>query len=99
MVMTESYAEANSVETIGDQPLIVLTVGQSPDFGDPGLNKQAENYQQIWIHEIQPKPANLSSRARQVVVPDSTHGTIPREAVLSAIRDAVTEARQNTPAH
>ena len=44
------------------------------------LNKQAENYQQIWIHEIQPKLAKLSSRGRQIVVPDSTHGTIPREA-------------------
>ena len=99
MLMAESYAEASSVKTIGDQPLIVLTAGKSPDFGDPELNKQAENYQQIWIHEIQPKLAKLSSRGRQIVVPDSTHGTIPREAVLSAIRDVVTQARQNTPSH
>jgi pimeloyl-ACP methyl ester carboxylesterase len=95
VVMPESYAEARSVRPIGDQPVIVLTAGKSPDFGDAELNKQAEVYQQIWIHEIQPKLAKLSSRGRQIVVPNSTHGTIPQEVILSAIRDVVTEVRQN----
>jgi len=99
IVMPESYAEASSIRTIGDQPLIVLTAGKSMDFGDAELNRQAEAYQQIWIHEIQPKLARLSSRGRQIVVPNSTHGTIPDEVIVNAIRDVVMDARQNTSIH
>jgi pimeloyl-ACP methyl ester carboxylesterase len=96
MVLAESYAEASSIHSIGDRPLIVLTAGKSLDFGDAEMNKQAEAYQQIWIHEIQSKLPKLSSRGRQIVVPNSNHGTIPREVVLDAIREVVTEARQKS---
>jgi len=85
------------VTRLGDFPLIVMTAGQSLDFGNAELNKEAAAYQQVWIHEIQPKLVRLSTRGRQVVFPNANHGTIPQEAVISAIREVVTEARGAAP--
>ena len=93
IVLPESYAEASSVTRIGDFPLIVLTAGQTYDFGDANLNKEAAAYQQVWVHEIQPKLVGLSTRGRQIVVPEANHGTIPQELIISSIREVVTEVR------
>jgi hypothetical protein len=93
IVLPESYAEASSVARIGNFPLIVLTAGESYDFGDTNLNKEAVAYQQVWIHEIQPKLVGLSVQGRQIVFPNANHGSIPQEAIISAIRDVVAEAR------
>lgn len=99
IVLPESYAEAKSVVGLGDFPLIVLTAGQSFDFRNTELNRQAAAYQQVWIHEIQPKLVKLSTRGRQIVVPNATHATIPEEVVIAAIRDVVTEARGESSSH
>jgi len=99
MVLNESYAEARAIPSLGDIPLIVLTAGKAPDFGDAELNRQAEAYQKIWAYEIQPKLEKLSSKGRQIVVPDATHATIPQEIVVKAVHDVVNEARQTPPAN
>jgi pimeloyl-ACP methyl ester carboxylesterase len=93
IVLPESFAEASSVTRIGDFPLIVLTAGQSYDFGDANMNKEAAAYQQVWIHEIQPKLVGLSTQGRQIVFPHANHGSMPQEAIVSAIREVVTKAR------
>jgi hypothetical protein len=46
----------------------------------------------VWIHQIQPKLVRLSTHGRQIVFPNANHGSIPQEAVISAIREVVTEA-------
>ena len=94
MVLNESYAEARAIPSLGDIPLIVLTAGKAPDFGDAELNRQATAYQKIWAYEIQPKLAKLSSKGRQIVVPDATHATIPQEMIVKAVHDVVNKARQ-----
>jgi pimeloyl-ACP methyl ester carboxylesterase len=99
IVLPESYAEASSVTRIGDFPLIVLTAGQSLDFGDAELNREAAAYQQVWIHEIQPKLVSLSTRGRQIVVPNANHGTIPQELITSSIRQVVIEVRGVPASH
>jgi hypothetical protein len=99
IVLPESYAEASSVKKIGDFPLIVLTAGQSLDFGDAELNREAAAYQQVWIHEIQPKLVRLSTRGRQIVVPNANHGSIPQELIISSIREVVMEVRGESPTH
>jgi hypothetical protein len=53
----------------------------------------------VWIHEIQPKLVGLSTRGRQIVFPNANHGSIPQEAVISAIREVVTEARGAAASH
>jgi len=99
IVLPESFAEAASVTRVGDFPLIVMTAGQPIDFGDAELNKQAAAYQQVWVHEIQPKLVRLSTHGRQIVFPNANHGTIPQEAIVSAIREVVTEARGAAASH
>lgn len=93
IVLPESYDEAKAVVKLGDFPLMVLTAGQSFDFRNAQLNREAEAYQQVWIHEIQPKLVKLSTSGRQIVVPNATHATISQEVILGAIRDVVTQAR------
>ncbi|HYL63105.1 MAG TPA: alpha/beta hydrolase [Candidatus Methylomirabilis sp.] len=99
IVLPESFAEGSSVTRIGDFPLIVLTAGQSLDFGNAELDREAGAYQQVWIHEIQPKLVSLSTRGRQIVVPNANHGTIPQELIISSIREVVTEVRGGAATH
>jgi len=99
IVLPESYDEGSSVTRIGDFPLIVLTAGQSLNFGDAELNREAAAYQQVWIHEIQPKLVGLSTRGRQLVVPNANHGSIPQELIISSIHEVVMEVRGGTATH
>lgn len=99
IVLPESFAEASSVTRLGNFPLVVLTAGQHLDFGDAELNKEAAAYQQVWVHEIQPKLVGLSTRGHQIVVPNANHGTIPQPLIVSSIRDVVTEVRNGTVTH
>jgi pimeloyl-ACP methyl ester carboxylesterase len=98
----ESYAEAHNAAGLGDRPLVVLTRGQAPTtIGDPEMDRQAAAYEQIWMHEMQPQLARLSTRGRQVIVEKSGHG-IPEEApevVIEAVREVVLSARENRPEH
>ena len=96
MVLNESYAEARAIGSLGDMPVIVLTAGKAADFGDAELNWQAAEYQKVWAHEIQPKLAKLSTRGRQIVVPDATHATIPQDVVVTAVHEVVNEVRQQS---
>jgi pimeloyl-ACP methyl ester carboxylesterase len=96
IVLPESYAEAASVTRRGDFPLVVLTAGKSLDFGDAELNREAAAYQQVWIHEIQPKLVGLSSHGQQIVVPNANHGSIPQELIISSIHEVVMEVRGGT---
>ena len=96
IVLPESFAEASSVTRLGDFPLVVLTAGKSLDLGDAELNRQAAAYQQVWIHEIQPKLVGLSTHGRQIVVPNANHGSIPQELIISSIHEVVMEVRGGT---
>ena len=84
---------------IGDFPLIVLTAAQSLDFGDAELNREAAAYQQVWVHEIQPKLVGLSTHGRQIVVPNANHGSIPQGLIINSIHEVVMEARRRTATH
>jgi pimeloyl-ACP methyl ester carboxylesterase len=99
IVLPESYTEASGVTRIGDFPLVVLTSGQPLDFGDAGLNREAAAYQQVWIHEIQPKLVGLSTHGRQIVVPNANHGSIPQELIISSVHEVVMEVRSGAPFH
>jgi pimeloyl-ACP methyl ester carboxylesterase len=99
VVLPESYGQARATGAFGDIPMIVLTAGTPLDFDDPELNRQAAAYQQVWVHEIQPKLARLSTRGRQIVVPNANHGTIPQELIISAVREVVTQVRGESPTH
>ena len=84
-----SWDEVRSAGNLGDRPLIVLTAGKPYD-PDPLLSREESDKQNyIWINVLQAEEARLSTRGKQLVVPDSGH-MIPYErptAVVSAIRE------------
>lgn len=87
-----SWDQVRSAGDLGDRPLIVLTAGKPYD-PDPLLSKKESDKQNdMWINVLQAEEARLSTRGKQVVVPDSGH-MIPYERpnyVVSAIREVWT---------
>jgi pimeloyl-ACP methyl ester carboxylesterase len=94
-VMPETLAEARSVTSLRDRPLIVLAAGKPISFGDPAMDRAAAEYQRAWVGELQPRLARLSTRGRMLVLPNSDHGSIPPETIIEAIREVVSEVQQH----
>jgi pimeloyl-ACP methyl ester carboxylesterase len=94
-VEEQSAAQARAAGNLGDRPLIVLTAGK-PYGPDPLLTKEdLDKQNNMWINVLQVEEAHLSTRGRQIVVPDSGH-IIPSErpdTVISAIHEVWSEAR------
>jgi pimeloyl-ACP methyl ester carboxylesterase len=82
---------ARNSGNLGDRPLIVLTAGRY--WASPGLEKQAADYHEIWVHQLQASLAQLSSRGRQVVVDAHHDMSEAPDAVVSATRQVVEEVR------
>ena len=64
------------------------------------MDRQYASYMQIWMHEIQPTLAQLSTRGRQTIVEKSGHG-IPQEApetIVNAVTEVVNTIRHDTHA-
>lgn len=77
--------------SLGDRPLIVLTAGRY--WSPPGFEKEAAEYHETWVHELQSSLARLSTHGRQVVV-DADHGMAEApEAIVTAVRQVVDEVR------
>ena len=82
---------ARNAGGLGDRPLVVLTAGRY--WAPPGLEKEAAEYHQTWVHQLQASLARLSTRGRQVVV-DAEHGMAEApEAIVTAARQVVDEVR------
>jgi pimeloyl-ACP methyl ester carboxylesterase len=86
----DSYAQAEASGGFGNLPLTVLTRGKFLVSPHPtAMEREQQAYEQVWMHEIQPKLANLSTRGRQIIVETSGHD-IPEEApdvIVEAIRE------------
>lgn len=100
-----SADEVRASGNLGDKPLIVLTAGKSPDASalPAGFPKKAfDDFETIWRNDLQVREAHLSTRGRQIIVPDSDH-MIPFErpdAIISAIHDVFSAANgPNSAAH
>jgi len=95
--MDQSVRQVRAAGDLGDRPLIVLTAGKSQE--DPSLPKEIQDEQQnIWTNRLQAAEAHLSTRGKQIILPDSGH-LIPfqdPEAVVSAVHEAWTTARAST---
>jgi pimeloyl-ACP methyl ester carboxylesterase len=90
-----SADEARNAHTLGDRPLIVLTAGKFDASGNPADIDEARAFHHMWVNELQPKLARLSSRGRQIIIEHSGHG-IQFEApdvLVGAIREIVEESR------
>lgn len=84
---------ARNAGSLGDRPLVVLTAGRywAPD----GFEKEAAEYHDIWVHQLQASLVRLSTHGRQVVV-DADHGmTQSPDSIVTAVRQVVDEVRAN----
>jgi pimeloyl-ACP methyl ester carboxylesterase len=79
--------------SLGDRPLVVLTAGRY--WAPPGFEKEAAEYHEIWVHQLQASLVRLSTRGRQVIV-DADHGmTQSPDSIVAAVRQVVDEVRAN----
>lgn len=93
-----SADEVRASGNLGDKPLVVLTAGKGPNYAalPPDFPRKAfDDFEVIWRNVLQVREAHLSTRGRQIIVPDSDH-MIPFErpdTIVSAIREVCTAAR------
>jgi len=79
--------------SLGDRPLVVLTAGRY--WAPPGFEKEAAEYHEIWVHQLQASLARLSTRGQQIVV-DADHGmTQSPDSIVIAVQQVVDEVRAN----
>ena len=79
--------------TLGDLPLVVLTAGRAAASGLPPT--EAAAFRKLWVDELQPELARLSTRGRRTIVDGSGH-LIPIEkpqAVVDAVQEVVVASR------
>lgn len=82
---------ARNAGSLGDRPLVVLTAGRywAPD----GFEKEAAEYHEIWVHQLQASLVRLSTRGRQVIV-DAHHDMAESpDSMVIAVREVVDEVR------
>ena len=82
---------ARNAGSLDDLPLVVLTAGMY--WAPPGLEKQAADYHEIWIHQLQASLAQLSRRGRQVVVDAHHDMSEAPTAVVTATQQVVYDVR------
>jgi pimeloyl-ACP methyl ester carboxylesterase len=93
---SQSGDQARAAGGFGDKPLIVLTAGRPYDPEELLTKEQMAKQRDIWINVLQVEEAHLSTRGKQIVVPDSSHD-IPGErpdAVVSAIKEVWSTTRK-----
>ena len=85
---TLSAAQVRSAGTLGDRPLIVLTASRQDDIPSEIPPKDAQSEQDLWVRQLQPELARLSTRGKQVVI-ECSHEmpTEHPEVVISAIHE------------
>jgi pimeloyl-ACP methyl ester carboxylesterase len=77
--------------SLGDRPLIVLTAGRY--WAPPGFEKEATEYHEVQVHQLQASLARLSTHGEQVIV-DAHHDMAEApEAVVTATLQVVEEVR------
>jgi len=100
---SESSEEVRHAGNLGDRPLVVLTAGKNANEKDlpKGVSlEEIREFQKIWVNDLQVRQARLSTRGKQILVPDSTH-MIPLErpaSVVAAIHEVWEAAGNATPA-
>ncbi len=87
---------ARKAGSLGDRPLVVLTAGRY--WAPSGFEKEAAEYHEIWVHQLQASLAHLSTRGRQIVV-DAGHGMEESpDSIVIAVEQVVDEVRTNSVA-
>jgi pimeloyl-ACP methyl ester carboxylesterase len=85
---TLSAAQVRRAGNLGDRPLIVLTATRQDDIPPEVPPKDAQAEEDLWVRQLQPELARLSTHGKQIII-DSSHEmpTEHPEAVISAIHE------------
>lgn len=92
-------SQAAQTQSFGELPIVVLTAGRLPDPLPPGVDEDiAARMQEVWL-VLQSELATLSSNVDHRVIEEASHYIHydDPDAVLTAIADVVTAARQGSP--
>ena len=82
---------ARDAGSLGDRPLVVLTAGRY--WAPPGFEKEAAEYHEVRVHQLQTSLVRLSTRGRQVIV-DAHHDMAESpDSIVTAVRQVVDEVR------
>src|SRR5215472_1788538 len=82
---------ARNAGSLGDRPLVVLTAGRY--WAPAGFEREAAEYHEIQVHQLQASLVRLSTRGRQVIV-DADHGMSQSpDSIVVAVRQVVDEVR------
>jgi len=79
--------------SLGDRPLVVLTAGRYGKPDDPVLAKHADEFHEMWVHQLQASLARLSTHGRQIEVANADHG------IADEVPDVVVDAVRSRQAH
>ena len=84
---------ARNAGSLGDRTLIVLPAGRY--WAPPGFEKEAAEYHEVQVHQLQTSLVRLSTRGRQVIV-DAHHDVAESpDSIVAAVRQVVDEARNS----
>lgn len=91
-----SAEQARAADHLSDKPLVVLTAAENTDTTlSGGLSKQDfDEFQRIWVDDLQTRLARLSSRGRRIMVLGSGHD-IPSDrpdAIVNAVHELCASA-------
>ena len=92
----KSADEARAAGALGNVPLLVLTAGRPLTTGNPAEDRELQEFHEIWLHQLQPRLAALSTRGKQIIVANSSHamaGDMPSVAA-EAVRQLLLESRR-----
>ena len=87
-----SAEQARNAGHIADKPLIVLVAGKA----DPALLNPADNFHRVWVDQLQPRLAQLSTKGKLILLTDSGHD-VPNErpdAIVDAVRELLYPERE-----
>jgi pimeloyl-ACP methyl ester carboxylesterase len=95
-----SAEQARAADHISDKPLVVLTAAENTDTTlSSGLSKNDfEEFQRIWVDDLQMRLAGLSTRGRRIMVQESGHD-IPSDRPESIVNAAHELCAAATSAH
>jgi hypothetical protein len=91
-----SADEARAAGKFGDLPIVVLTAGKPLAMGSPQADAEVKVFHDIWVHQLQQKLVGLSTRGRQVIAENSSHGVADdMPTVVEAVRQVLVDTRGN----
>jgi hypothetical protein len=82
---------ARNAGSLGNRPLVVLTAGRY--WAPPGFEKEAAEYHEIQVHQLQMSLVRLSTLGRQVIVDDDHGMSQSSVSIVTAVRQVVDEVR------